>query len=164
MRPTTLKKPHMEGLFALLLFGVFAACVLSVLLTGAGAYRRLTQRDQTAYSQRTCAQYLATKVRQAPDAQALSLETFGDGDALVFTQDIGGERYTTRIYCCQGWLRELFSGDQAGMLPEDGEKVLQAGALEAELEDGLLSVTVTYENGDQTRLSLSLRDGEGALA
>ena len=33
------KKPvqhHMEGLLVLLLFGIFAACILSVLLTGAG--------------------------------------------------------------------------------------------------------------------------------
>ena len=119
-------KSHMEGLIALLLFGVFAACVLSVLLTGAGAYRRLTQRDQTAYSQRTCAQYLATKVRQSPDAQALSVESFG-------------------------------------MTPEDGEKVLQAQRLDLELEGGLLSITITYADGSQTCLDLSVRDGEGGL-
>ena len=156
-------KSHMEGLIALLLFGVFAACVLSVLLTGAGAYRRLTQRDQTAYSQRTCAQYLATKVRQSPDAQALSVESFGDGDTLVFCEEIGGELYLTRIYCCEGWLCELFSSDQAGMTPEDGEKVLQAQRLDLELEGGLLSITITYADGSQTCLDLSVRDGEGGL-
>ena len=41
-------KQHMNGLAALLLFGLFAFCVLAVLLTGAGAYRRLTARDQAA--------------------------------------------------------------------------------------------------------------------
>ena len=41
-------KHNIDGLAALLLFGIFAACVLSVLLSGAGAYRRLTQRDLTA--------------------------------------------------------------------------------------------------------------------
>ena len=56
---------QLNGLMALLLFGVFAACVLAVLLTGANAYRRLTQRDQAAYLRRTCVQYLATRVRQA---------------------------------------------------------------------------------------------------
>ena len=39
---------QMDGLIALLLFGVFAVCVLAVLLTGADAYRRLTERDRRA--------------------------------------------------------------------------------------------------------------------
>ena len=39
----------MDGVFVLLLFCVFAVCVLSVLLTGAGAYRRLTERDRVSY-------------------------------------------------------------------------------------------------------------------
>ena len=41
-------KHHMDGLLALLLFGVFAVSILSVLLTGAQVYGRLTQRDQDA--------------------------------------------------------------------------------------------------------------------
>ena len=52
-----------RGLAALLLFGLFAFCVLAVLLTGAGAYRRLTARDQAAYEWRSCTQYIATRVR-----------------------------------------------------------------------------------------------------
>lgn len=55
-------KHHIDGLVALLLFGVFAACVLVVLLTGADAYRRLTERDQAAYERRTGVQYIATRV------------------------------------------------------------------------------------------------------
>ena len=55
---------QLGGLLMLLLFGVFAACVLILLLTGARAYRRLTQRDQAAFDRRTCVQYLATRVRQ----------------------------------------------------------------------------------------------------
>ena len=56
---------HIDGLAALLLFGVFAVCVLAVLLTGADAYRRLTQRDQAAYDRRTCEQYLTTRDRKS---------------------------------------------------------------------------------------------------
>ena len=39
---------HIDTLAVLLLFGVFAVCVLSVLLTGADAYRRMTERDNRA--------------------------------------------------------------------------------------------------------------------
>jgi len=61
------KKRSISGLAALLLLGVFAVSILSVLLTGASAYRRLMERDRLMYDNRTCLQYVATKVRQAPN-------------------------------------------------------------------------------------------------
>ena len=44
---------HIDTLAALLLFGIFAACVLTVLLAGAEAYRRVTERDREDYDRRT---------------------------------------------------------------------------------------------------------------
>lgn len=160
MKQQRLKQSHMEGLFALLLFGVFAACVLSVLLTGASAYRRLTTRDQQAYEQRTCTQYLATKVRQASSPQSISLSSFGAGDALILSQDIEGERYLTRIYCWDGWLRELFTSANGSFSPEDGEKVLPAQQLTLALEDDLLSITIIDQADHVSHLLLSIRGGE----
>ena len=72
----------MDTLGALLLFGVFAVCVLAVLLTGADAYRGLTQRNQEAGNRRSCVQYIATKVRQSDSLGAVSVENFGGVDAL----------------------------------------------------------------------------------
>ena len=65
---------HMNGLVILLLFGVFATCVLGVLLTGAGAYQRLTQRDRAAYERRICAQYIASRVRQGDVQGGVAVE------------------------------------------------------------------------------------------
>ena len=58
-------KLHMSALLPLVVFALFAVCVLSVLLTGANVYQRLTQRDRDSYQRRTGAQYLATRGRQA---------------------------------------------------------------------------------------------------
>ena len=57
------QKSQIEALVVLVLFGVFALCILAVLLTGAGAYGRLVERQQSAYTERTVPQYIATKVR-----------------------------------------------------------------------------------------------------
>lgn len=162
MNHTPLNKYHMDNLLALVVFGVFAACVLSVLLTGSEVYRRLTVRDQAAYDRRTCAQYIATKVRQAPGPDSISLSSFGDGDALAVTESIEGEPYVTRIYCHNGWLRELFALDGEDFAPEDGEKVLEAQALSLTLEDGLLWVGITGADESPVRFTLSIRTGEGA--
>ena len=107
-------KGNMAGLAALLLFGVFAVCVVLVLLTGADAYRGLTQRDQSAYSHRTAAQYLTTRVRQA---EGLRTEPFGDTRALVLEETLEGETYLTRVYCHEGWLRELYTGAEGTFRP-----------------------------------------------
>jgi hypothetical protein len=164
MKEKSLNKHHIDGLMVLLLFGVFATCVLSVLLTGAQVYSRLTDRDQAAYSQRTCTQYLATKVRQSPTPDALSIASFGDGDALVFTEDIYGEDYCTWIYCYDGWLRELFASAGSEFSPDAGEKVLAAQDLSLDYDHGLLSVRLTQEDGRPVELSLYLRGSEGVAS
>lgn len=155
-------KHHLDGLLALLLFGVFAASILSVLLTGAGVYSRLTQRDQNAYDRRTSVQYLATKVRQTSSGDQVSVGTFGEGDALLLSEEIDGEPYLTRIYCYDGWLRELFAAAEDPFAPEDGEKVLPAQALTLHMESNLLQVELTDSSGQTISLTLSLRGGEEA--
>ena len=151
---------HTDGLVGLLLFGVFAVCVLSVLLTGADAYRRLTERDQSSYSRRTCVQYIATRVRQADRAEGVSVEPFGEGDALVLSED----GYVTRVYHYDGYLMELYASAEEELHPQDGQRIIPAGGVELSLEDGLLSVEVTDEQGVQDSLRLSLRSGEEAAS
>ena len=154
-------KHHMDGLLALLLFGVFAVSILSVLLTGAQVYGRLTQRDQNAYNQRTGIQYLATKVRQAGQGGLVRVEDFGGEEALVIAEEAEGQTYLTRIYCHDGWLWELFTAEEDGFLPEDGEKLLAARDLTLELEDGVLRAELTDSAGRTTAITLALRGGEG---
>ena len=86
MKQTTIKH-HLDGLLALILFGVFAVSILVVLLCGADAYNRLTQRDQAAYEHRTGLQYVAARVRQADAAGEIRVEPFGETSALVLGQE-----------------------------------------------------------------------------
>ena len=63
-----MKRPlkHSAGAIApLLLFAVFTVCILSVLLTGADVLKTISKRDQESFRQRTCAQYLTTRIRQS---------------------------------------------------------------------------------------------------
>ena len=152
-------KHHIDGLIALRLFGVFAVCVLAVLLTGADAYRRLTQRDRAAYDRRTCVQYVATRVRQADALDRVAVEDF-NGISCLTLQD--GDGYVTRVYCYDGYLMELYCGVDVELEPGDGEQIIPAGGLDLSLEDGLLTVAATDAQGTQSTLLLSLRSGEGA--
>lgn len=152
---------HMDGLLALLLFGVFAACVLAVLLTGAGAYRRLTQRDQAVYNDRTCRQYLETRVRQADAEGCVRVEDFDGAETLVLADQYG---YETRVYAYNGWLMELYAAPGSGLSPEDGEKVMELEGMSPSLEGGMLRISITNTDGTELLSCLSLRSGEGAPA
>lgn len=156
------KKHEISGLFALLLFGVFAVCILSVLLTGADVYHKLTERDRETYDMRTCTQYIATKVRQTQSGALVDVTDFGGVDALTLYEDIEGIRFVTRIYCCDGWLRELFTWGEGEYYPQDGEKILEASALSASIEDGMLNVEITNTAGENSHIELYLRGKEAA--
>ena len=134
---------------ALLVLAVFAVGILGVLWGGASAYRRLTQRDQAVYDRRTAAQYLTTKLRQAPGSGAISTGRFGDGDAVVITEQWEGISFITRLYCHEGWLMELYSLAEGAFSPQDGQKVVPMDQLQVQMKNGLLELTLTC--GEDTR-------------
>lgn len=144
---------HMDGLIALLLFGVFAACLLAVLLTGAGAYKRLNTRNEKNYNRRTCMQYVANRVHQAQKPEAVKLDFFGDGNALAIVDPDG---CITRVYSYEGYLMELYSSEVLALSPQDGERIMEIGSLELGMEDGMLRVAVTDREGKSSEMLLSL--------
>ena len=150
----------LSALAALLTFALFAIGILSVLLGGANVYRRLNQRDQQSYDSRTCAQYITTKLRQAPAPDAVVIAPFGDGDALLITEIIEEGTYLTRVYCYNGWLMELFTVSDGEFAPEDGEKILPLQALSLSLDGSLISVSLTDPEGLSQQLTLHIR-GKG---
>ena len=149
-------------MLVLLLFGVFAICILSVLLTGADVYRKLSARDERSYDRRIAAQYLTTRVRQADRLGDVSVRLFEGEDALVFTEVIGEDAYETLVYCYDGYLRELFAAADGGLMPEDGEKVLAAQDLSIRQTGQLLEMKLTAPSGEVQELTLYLRSGKGA--
>ena len=144
---------------ALLVLAVFAVGILGVLLGGAEAYQRLTRRDQAAYDRRTAAQYLTTKLRQAPGSGAVSMGSFGESDALLITEEWESVAFATRIYCYDGWLMELYSLADGEFSPADGQKIVPMDRLQVAQAGNLLELTLTC--GEENRQVLfSLNRGE----
>lgn len=153
------QKQNISGLMVLLLFGVFAVCILSVLLSGTGVYDRLTARDETSYDSRTAVQYLTTRVHQAASPDALSIRTEDGVTFLCFTELLDGAPYETRLYCRDGWLKEQFLAPNAQTDWDLGERILPADDLSGTLENGLLTLNVRDQAGEQT-VCVLLRGGE----
>ena len=155
-------KRKMDSVLVWLLFGVFAACILAVLLTGAEVYQRLSRRDQTGYEERTASQYLATRVRQADRLGGVEAGSYQGLDALILTEEVDGAVYKTRVYCYDGYLRELFAAADWEGSPEDGEKILEADGLTIKRDGRLLTAELTDSEGKPRQIKLYLRSGEGA--
>lgn len=149
-----------SGIAALVIFCVFALCALGVLLTGANSYRSLTRRDAQSYDSRTVVQYLSTKVRQSAAPENVEVTRFEGVAALCFSEELQGGTYITRIYCHDGWLKELFTAADADLLPEDGERITPLAALDIRREGDLLHFTVTDTGGETAELIRLLRGGE----
>lgn len=144
---------NITDLLALLVFGVFALCVAAVLLTGAKTYRNLTDRGSEAYGHRVAARYLTTRFHQA---QAVQVESFCGLQTMTIREEIGGRTYLTRVYCYDGHIRELFSGESTEVSPGDGEIVLEAEELAFSVDAGILTVEITHPDGQTQQLLLSL--------
>ena len=114
---------RITDLLALTVFAVFALCVAAVLLTGAGVYKRLTERGSESYEQRIAVRYLTTRFHQAPGVQ---VEEFFGLQAMTVREEIGGRVYVTRVYCHDGYIRELFAAESTAVSPNDGEILLPA--------------------------------------
>lgn len=139
------------SLLALLVFSLFAICMMLVLLTGAGGYRRLSEAGDAAYTQSTAAQYLATRFHQGRDPQ---IREFEGCQALTFSEDIGSATYLTRVYVYDGWLMELFSTETARLSPSDGEKILPLSQFSLSRQEDVFTVTM-----DGNAVILSAREG-----
>ena len=148
------EKYRFSDLAGLLVWGLFALCLLLVLLTGAGVCRDLIQQGEQTHRSRTGIGYIATRVQQGQD---VSVESFGGIRALALRESIDGECYVTYVYCREGWLWELTCPEGAGVEPEDGQRLLEAETLSLSLEDGLLKAEL-----DDRTIWFTLRSGRRA--
>ena len=124
-------------LMALTVFAVFAVCVLMVLLCGARVYQKLADGGADTFERRTAAQYISTRVRQA---ETIAVTDFEGIPALTVYERTGGAVYVTRVYCRDGYIRELYCAENAALPPETGEKILPAEELRFSVEGDLLRV------------------------
>lgn len=154
------RESKITGLLVLTVFALFALCILMVLLTGAKGYEALVGRGEKTYEYRTVAQYLATRVRQSDAVDGIAVEDFGGCSALELWQEIDGEAYVTRIYCHDGFLRELFTARSGSFSPEDGEKLVALAELTFEKTENLLSARFMTAAGEEESLVWYLRSGE----
>ena len=143
-----------ENLVSPVLFAVFAFCILFVLLTGAKAYRAVTQRDNAAFDSRAAMQYISTRIRSGNEPGMLETGKLDDCSALIITETVDGQCYQTFVYVYEGFLCELFTAQGSGLGAADGEPLFPLTSLTfSEKNDVIVAVL------PDTTLTFALRGG-----
>lgn len=159
-----LNKHGVSSVAVLLVMSIFAVCVLMVLLTGAGSYKRLAQRDLRVYEWRTDIQYITQKIRQSDSASAVWVAPFDDKtniNTLFLAETIKDRVYITRIYYYNGYIYELYSDEQAEMKPLDGNQIMQIKDVSFSCENGKINIKMTLDDNTQLTQTLALRSRKG---
>lgn len=126
-----------------LLCGLFFLFAMSVILLGTNLYRGIVADGDARYTQRTALSYVINQARRYDLSGGISVESFGDTDALLLRE--GG--YVTRLYCYDGQLCELYTEESLLLLPEDGVAVLPLDSLTLTQTGGRIVISA---NGYET--------------
>ena len=148
-----------SGLLTLMLFLVFAICIVSVILGATGIYERLSNRSAETGDRRAAAMFVAVKLRQNDIMGGVRIENLDGEDALVFTEELEAGRFCTWLYCHEGWLYEILVPARVTPRPGDGEKLIPAQAMELETDGSLVSISIRDAEGVVTRQAIKLRSG-----
>lgn len=161
MQNNSSRKHYIDTVATLLIFTVFAVCIIIAILTGAKTYRRVSEIDSRTYDMRTCSQYIANKVRRASSPDMVEVVPYAGGNALRINESLESGDYCTYIYFYDGWIREFFSS--ASSIPSSadvGEKLIEIGSLDFSYDGGLLTANITPEGGKPRTLVLNIRGAE----
>jgi hypothetical protein len=102
------RKHRVDTIFVLVVFVVFAASVLMVLMLGGNIYKNTTTLTGDGYDERTVLSYVWAKVKHSDAAGSIFLDEYEDLTMLVFEhEDPYGRLRRTLVYYIDGWLYEL---------------------------------------------------------
>ena len=156
-------KNYIGGLTTLVIFAVFAACIVMVLVTGADIYRRVTDRDSEACSERIVSQYISTRVRGAESPDAVCVEEFDGKSVLCVRENVGGKDYAFFIFLgSDGYIRELYASADSKFYPDSGEKLIEADSLSFSLKNGILTTELAVPGCESETVKLNIRGRERA--
>lgn len=160
------QKRSLSSLAPFLLFVIFTACILFVLLTGADLYQKFSKRDQSSFDHRTIVQYITTKIRQSDAADMIFVGNYDDpvsafsGDTLFICEEIEGRTFYTRIYCSDDQMYELFSEKGLDFSMSSGQPIMALESLSFNMQNDLIYIDIEFSDHTCETVILSLRSGK----
>lgn len=144
--------------FPIVLFFVFAASALMVVMLAASVYGNTTDGLQVNDQSRTALSYVSEKVRQSDAQGGMKIVNIEGTQCLSMSAEYNGTGYVTYIYEYDGMLKELFVRDDAPISLKSGMDITEISSMSMKQgEGGLYHFTVVDSKGRESSLALSER-------
>ena len=156
-----INRTSLDFIFILSLLCIFAFGALMAVILGSNTYKGIKEDMDSNFELRTPLSYIATKVRQNDQTDAIRVAQKEGTDALVLETQDGGEVCQTWIYEYEGSLYEVYIEKGTDFRLEDGLAMIPSYGLELKREGELLQISVKDHRGKTGSLSLSLRTSQG---
>ena len=158
MHQKPVRKHYTDVPFVLVLFLVFTASALAVILLGARVYQNTSSHMQSNYTSRTALAYVSEKIRHADERGAVALGELDGIPALILTQEIAGVSYSTYLYFQDQELKELLAETSRKVTAEQGNAVVSLKDFSMEeTDDGFYFFQAQDNDGETLSLYLHPR-------
>lgn len=150
---------HLVDILAvLLLITLFAAASLTVVLLGAGVYKKTVSDMNDNFTTRTALAYLTQMIRSNDRNGNTEVLRDQNTDGLKLTASYDGDSYNIYIYVKDQSLMELTQKSSLAFNPENGRKIMDIRDLSvSEDKDDLIHIRVTGSDGETEEVSVSER-------
>ena len=150
------KKFHVDLLFALALFCVFALTAIVLVIAGGTVYKNTVVNMNKNYDARTALAYITQKMHRSDENNAFEFKQTAAGDTLVIKQLVEGKTYNTYIYESEGYLCELVTKQTTEFDPSGGDKLLEVKDFSIEeVQKGLYKFIMGLEEMGQVEFFVS---------
>lgn len=133
---------------SLMLFLIFAVCMLVIIGAGAGIYSRINSGYETTYGSSAAIRYISNKIRAADKCEIIEE---GKGVALL------NGNVMCVIYSESDGIYEKNISADSEVVPNGGELVIETQEFCIKETDGLYEISVKCQNSD---LSAFIRKGD----
>ena len=130
---------------SMLLFVIFAVCMLLTIGVAAGTYSRIKTGYQQSFGSSAAIRYVTNKLRSAQSVTLLE-----NGGAAVENDGM-----VSVLWCADGELLEKYTHADGDITADGGDRISDADSLTITEHDGLFHITVTA--GEQTSTVLVRR-------
>lgn len=154
------KRSHViDTLFVLCLLFLFIISAITVIIIGAGVYKKNVSAMSGNYSHRIACAYISEKIRQSDVKGRIFTEKLFGQTTLVMQDEVDGVLYNTYIYNHDGYLRELYArSDLKELFPQSGQKILEISSFDiTELNESCFKIQVTLDDGTVEDFLISKR-------
>ena len=154
-RPETKRRAEVISSAAnMTLFLLFAVCCLVMITVAASAYGRINENYGNTFNSTAAVRYITNKIRASENTEILA-------ENQLLLQNSG---YSTLIYQQNGIIYERLFPEGDIITAEGGEELFRADKLSLMNKSGLISVSITDENGGIFEAVCPAKDGGGENA